>query len=136
MHSYCHDLEVCDYRWGMECITTFIEHLYTQLVTTSNYNAIADLHTLQITTAHAKYFPACCALPAVPWQRLLTPEILQLPALRSFLRRLSYRTACQLFPPESSIQFSAATDNSLVAISSQLFCQLPTPETLSIIFDC
>jgi hypothetical protein len=38
----------------------FIDHLYTKLGTTSNYNAIADLHTLQINTAHAKSFPACC----------------------------------------------------------------------------
>jgi hypothetical protein len=27
---------------------------YLQIVTTNNYNAIANLHTLQITTAHAK----------------------------------------------------------------------------------
>jgi hypothetical protein len=27
-------------------------HLYTQLVTTINYSAIADLHTLQFTVTH------------------------------------------------------------------------------------
>jgi hypothetical protein len=27
----------------------FIDHLYTPLGTTSNYNAVADFHTLQIT---------------------------------------------------------------------------------------
>jgi hypothetical protein len=32
----------------------FIDHFNTQLVTTINYNGITDLHTLQITTAHAK----------------------------------------------------------------------------------
>jgi hypothetical protein len=32
-------------------------HLYTQLGPTSNYSAIADLHTLQITRAHAKSSP-------------------------------------------------------------------------------
>jgi hypothetical protein len=31
-----------------------IKYLYTQLVTASNYSAIANLHTLQITRAHAK----------------------------------------------------------------------------------
>jgi hypothetical protein len=36
-------------------VNGFIDHLYTQLVTTSNYNAIANLHTLQITRAHAKF---------------------------------------------------------------------------------
>jgi hypothetical protein len=35
-----------DYRWGM----TWILHLLTQLGTTSNYNTIADLHTLQISS--------------------------------------------------------------------------------------
>jgi hypothetical protein len=32
----------------------FIHHLYTRLGITSTYNAITDLHTLQITRAHAK----------------------------------------------------------------------------------
>jgi hypothetical protein len=32
----------------------FIDHLNTQLVTTSNYNIIANLHTLPVSTAHAK----------------------------------------------------------------------------------
>jgi hypothetical protein len=31
----------------------------TTLTITSNYSAVANIHTLQITTAHAKYFPAC-----------------------------------------------------------------------------
>jgi hypothetical protein len=35
-------------------------HSYTRLGTTSNYSALADLHTLQITTAHAKPVPGCC----------------------------------------------------------------------------
>jgi hypothetical protein len=35
-------------------VNGFTEHLYTRLGTTSNYSAIADLHTLQIT------IPACC----------------------------------------------------------------------------
>jgi hypothetical protein len=38
----------------------FIGHLYTQLVSTNNYRAIASLHNSQITTAPAKPFPACC----------------------------------------------------------------------------
>jgi hypothetical protein len=37
---------------GFELEIGFIDHL--QLITTSNCNTIADLHTLQITTAHAK----------------------------------------------------------------------------------
>jgi hypothetical protein len=34
----------------------FIDHFTTRLVTTSNYSVVADFHTLQITTAHAKSF--------------------------------------------------------------------------------
>jgi hypothetical protein len=33
---------------------------YTQLGITINGSAIANLHTLQITTAHLRLFPACC----------------------------------------------------------------------------
>jgi hypothetical protein len=35
-------------------VTRFIEHLYTQLVSTSNYSAITDPHTLQFATARTK----------------------------------------------------------------------------------
>jgi hypothetical protein len=35
-------------------IARFIDHLYAQLVTTRNYNVIANPHTLQIIRAHAK----------------------------------------------------------------------------------
>jgi hypothetical protein len=38
----------------------WILDLLTQLGTAINYNAIADLHTLQFTTAPAKSFPAFC----------------------------------------------------------------------------
>jgi hypothetical protein len=40
-------------------VDRFIDHLYTPLGTTSNYSAIADLYTLQITTAPAKSSPVC-----------------------------------------------------------------------------
>jgi hypothetical protein len=38
----------------------FIDHLYTRLVSTSNYSAITNLHNSQNTTEHTKPFPACC----------------------------------------------------------------------------
>jgi hypothetical protein len=38
-------------------IIGFIDHL--QVATTNNYNTIADFHTLQISTAHAKSSQAC-----------------------------------------------------------------------------
>jgi hypothetical protein len=38
----------------------FIDHLYTQLISTTNYSATADLHNSQITTAPVKPFTTCC----------------------------------------------------------------------------
>jgi hypothetical protein len=37
----------------------FIDHFNTRLVTAPNYSAIADLHTLQISTTRVKSLPAC-----------------------------------------------------------------------------
>jgi hypothetical protein len=39
---------------GFGLVTGFIEHLYTQLVTTSNYSAIANSHALQFIRACTK----------------------------------------------------------------------------------
>jgi hypothetical protein len=41
-------------------VNGFIYYLHTRLGTTSTYNAIADLHTLQITATPAKPFPDSC----------------------------------------------------------------------------
>jgi hypothetical protein len=41
---------------GYELVHGFIDHLYTPLKTTSNYSAIADLHTLQFTVTHTLGF--------------------------------------------------------------------------------
>jgi hypothetical protein len=55
---------ISDCRQGFGLEIGFSHHLTTQLVTTitSNYSAFANLHTLQITTAPAKFSPACCVL--------------------------------------------------------------------------
>jgi hypothetical protein len=51
---YCH---VCVWlQTGYRLVNGFIDHLYTPFETTSNYSAIANIHTLQITTAHAQHF--------------------------------------------------------------------------------
>jgi hypothetical protein len=47
-------------------VTGFIDHVNTQLGTTLNYGVMANLHTVQITTAHAIFQPAVSS-PAVPW---------------------------------------------------------------------
>jgi hypothetical protein len=67
----------------------FTDHLYIQLKTTSNYSTTANLHTSQITTA---FFHPAVSSAAVPWQRLLTVEILQLHTLRFSLHSLPCRT--------------------------------------------
>jgi hypothetical protein len=45
---------------GFRLVNGFIDHLYTQFGTISNYSTIAYLHNSQITTAPSKPFPACC----------------------------------------------------------------------------
>jgi hypothetical protein len=50
----------CDSRRSFGLDIGFIHHLHKQQGTTSNYNAIDNLHISKITTAHSKSFPACC----------------------------------------------------------------------------
>jgi hypothetical protein len=45
--------ECVTYRRGVELMIGFIYTLYTQLWTTDNYSAIADVHTLHFTVTHA-----------------------------------------------------------------------------------
>jgi hypothetical protein len=135
-HYYCHDLKVCDYRQGIDWITTFVEHLYTQLVTKSNYNAIADVHTLQIITAHAKHFPACCVLTS---RSLATASN----------TGDSSATRAQVFPSPTVVRdglpaISSRKLNPILCCNWQLTrCHLfsvilpmTTPEPLPIIFNC
>jgi hypothetical protein len=48
-----------DSQWDIGLDIGFIGHFNIQLVITLDYSTIANFHTLQITRAHAKYFPAC-----------------------------------------------------------------------------
>jgi hypothetical protein len=50
--------------FGLE--VEFIDHFDTQLVTTFNYSAVANLHTLQITTADAKSFQSATSSTVAP----------------------------------------------------------------------
>jgi hypothetical protein len=56
-----------DYRRGFGLEIGFIDHFNTRLVNTLNYSAIADFHTLQITTPYAKSFQSAVSSPVVPW---------------------------------------------------------------------
>jgi hypothetical protein len=86
----------------------------------SNYSATAGLHNLQITTSTTNLFQPALSSPAVPWQRLLTVEILQLLALTSFFPRVSFRTACQLFP---QLSYSAISSQPPLQSSTALSIQ-------------
>jgi hypothetical protein len=48
-----------DYRRGFGLEIVFSDHFNTELVTTINYSAIADLHTSQITRGHRPIFSIC-----------------------------------------------------------------------------
>jgi hypothetical protein len=50
---------------GFVLTIRFIDHFNTRLVTTLNYSAIADLHTLQMTAAHTKPFHSPVSSPVV-----------------------------------------------------------------------
>jgi hypothetical protein len=44
---------------GFELLISFIDHLPTQLETTSNYSAIANIHILKTTAGDSESSPAC-----------------------------------------------------------------------------
>jgi hypothetical protein len=50
---------------GSELVIRFIESL--QNVTTSNYSAVTNSHTLQFTTACTKSFQSAVSSPVVVW---------------------------------------------------------------------
>jgi hypothetical protein len=102
-------------------VTRFIYRLYTPHGATSTGKAIADFHTSQIASVLAKLFQlALFFLPAVPWQRILRVEILQLYALRSSCHSRPRRILvnCQL-------NYSAISSKSPLQSSSELVAPIP-----------
>jgi hypothetical protein len=76
----------------MDLLTTYIYHSELQVITVPpliSKTHKSPQHPLSL-------FQRAVCSPAVPWQRLLTVEILQLNALRSYLHSLTCRTAYQL----------------------------------------
>jgi hypothetical protein len=56
-----------DSRRGFGLEIGFIDHFNTRLVATLNYCTIADLHTLQITTAHVNSLHSAVSWLVVAW---------------------------------------------------------------------
>jgi hypothetical protein len=52
---------------GSGLVIRFTDHFNTRLVTTLNYSANANLHTLQITISYAKYLQLAVSSLVVPW---------------------------------------------------------------------
>jgi hypothetical protein len=74
------------------------DSIYSPLIHTKhnymykNYSATDNLHNSQMATAPAKHIlQPPISSSAVPWQRLLTVEVLQFYALKSFLHILPYK---------------------------------------------
>jgi hypothetical protein len=66
--------------WGVWLDMGF--RLYSILGLFTTFGPIANLHSLHFTTAPLSIFKPAVFSTAVPWRRLLTVEILQLPVLR------------------------------------------------------
>jgi hypothetical protein len=77
----------------MDLLTTNAHYWELQATT-----ALQPISTIHKSPQHSLSLFQPAVSTAVPWQRLQAVEILQFLALRFFLRRLSFRTACQLFP--------------------------------------
>jgi hypothetical protein len=74
--------------WRINLLTTYTHNSELQATT-----APPLISTIHKSPQHSlRLFQPAVSLPAVPWQRFLTMEILQLHALKSFLHRLPYET--------------------------------------------
>jgi hypothetical protein len=112
---------VCDYRqgmdWWMDLLTPYTHHL----------ELLSPISTLYRSSQHPlSLFQTAMSSTAVPWQRLITVEILQLPALRSSCHSCPCRTLvnCQLNYSAISSQPPLQSSTELSTLNCQLTTQL------------
>jgi hypothetical protein len=127
---YYHELGVRDYRrdmyWKLDLSTPRTHHSELEVITT-----LPLISTLHKWLQHPLcLFQSAVSSTDVPWQRLQTVEILQLPALRSSCHSLPCITHCQ-FPQLPAINLTYRHLFSAPLQSSILDCQ---PSTLSQLF--
>jgi hypothetical protein len=113
---------MCNYRRSLD--------LWVDLLTTYTHDSEVRVITapLLISTVHKStqhplsIFQPTVSSPAVPWQRFLTVEIIQLHSLRSSLHRLSCRTQLNSLN-QSQSQIHIATVGQSV---SKSWCRVPS----------
>jgi hypothetical protein len=107
---------ISDYRRGFELEIALIDHL--EVVTTSNYNTVANFHTLHFTTTHAKSFKSAVAshFPVTDLNNGDSSATV-LSYIRSFLHRLH----CKSLTSESELLYDwRFTANQFVLATSPL----------------
>jgi hypothetical protein len=57
---------MCDYRRGFELAIGLTGHFHTRFLTTLNYSAIADFHTLKFIASHVKSFQSAFTIYFFP----------------------------------------------------------------------
>jgi hypothetical protein len=99
-------------------VNRFIDHLHhtdskLQFITVPQL-----ISTIHKSPQHSLcLFKPAVSSPVVPWKWLLTVEILQRPAHRSFLHWLPYRTACQVPLWSLSLSLNVTTDGQSASLS-------------------
>jgi hypothetical protein len=100
-------------------VNGFIDYLYTPLGTTSTYNAIADFHNSQITTAPAKPFPACCVFTSRSLEKASNSGDSSVSRPQVLLPQPPVQNSCQL--NYSAISFQPPLQSSTELVAAFLF---------------